>query len=60
MWGMILWCAVDVATYTAALYSESCMKVSVVFYLSNGTSHTDVLSYVHFGIIKITTMTAVQ
>jgi len=30
MWGMILWSEVDVATYSDALYSESCMKVSVV------------------------------
>jgi hypothetical protein len=49
MWGMILWCAVDVATYTGALYSESCLKVSVVCNLQ------DVLSCIHFGIIKNTT-----
>jgi hypothetical protein len=43
MWGMILWCAVDVATYTAALYSESCMKVSVVYNLSNVNFHTYII-----------------
>jgi len=40
MWGMILWCVVDVATYTAALYSESYVKVSVGHSLLNGTFHT--------------------
>jgi len=30
MWGTILWSEADVATYTDALYSESCMKVSVM------------------------------
>jgi len=60
MWGVFLWREVDVATYTDALNSASCMKVSVVYNLSNGNFHKDILSYIHCVIIITTTNVSVR
>jgi len=43
--GIILWCAVDVARYTGALYSVSYLKVSVVCNLPNGNFRTCIIIY---------------